>query len=294
MTATPSPPHRAPLRPRRLFGLLDGTAGGGSSEHASGAKAGGGGAPQARANHHLHAHAGPAIWSTAGAAPRTTRRRRRSSSLAALAALLALATAGIALARRTAADAALAAAAQPGVLLARPAAVRVLDGDTLDVARVRIRLLHMDAPEGDQACGRGTAWQRLRWPAGKTGRNQWACGDAATAALARLVRACSWVECTPGGRDVYGRTLASCDAVGHGPAWWAAAGRVQGRVPLAAWMVERGWAVAYGAPRASGLKALEQAAKAGRRGVWADAAFERPAAWRKRVKQQQQQQRRRK
>jgi endonuclease YncB( thermonuclease family) len=51
--------------------------------------------------------------------------------------------------------------------------LRVIDGDSLEVAGENIRLIRIDAPEGRQLCQRA-------------GR-EWRCGDDATAALGQLV-----------------------------------------------------------------------------------------------------------
>ena len=62
------------------------------------------------------------------------------------------------------------AAPPPGTAVAGPA--RVIDGDTLAVGAVRIRLFGIDAPEHDQTCG----------AAGAT----WPCGAAAARRLGEL------------------------------------------------------------------------------------------------------------
>ncbi len=76
-----------------------------------------------------------------------------------------------------------------------------VDGDTLVIGGVRVRLEGIDAPETGQTCG---------------GRelSGWACGTAALDALARLV-AGQHVSCTGSGYDAYGRLLASCTAAGR-------------------------------------------------------------------------------
>ena len=76
-----------------------------------------------------------------------------------------------------------------------------VDGDTLVIGGVRVRLEGIDAPETGQTCG---------------GRelSSWACGSAALEALARLV-AGQHVSCTGSGYDAYGRLLASCTAAGR-------------------------------------------------------------------------------
>ncbi len=77
----------------------------------------------------------------------------------------------------------------------------VLDGDTLEVGSLRIRLFGVDAPELDQVC----------WTA--DGR-EWPCGLAAQARLAALVDGIE-TGCRPRERDSYGRLIARCSAGGH-------------------------------------------------------------------------------
>lgn len=72
----------------------------------------------------------------------------------------------------------------------------VVDGDTLDVAGVRIRLEGIDAPEMSQSC---TAADGAVW----------ACGRTAQKALQDLTRG-DTVACDRKGEDKYGRTLAVC------------------------------------------------------------------------------------
>ncbi len=74
----------------------------------------------------------------------------------------------------------------------------VVDGDTLDLGTVRIRLEGIDAPELSQTCGR-------RWI------GTWRCGDAAAKALRRLVDGQS-IRCESRGRDKYKRVLGVCFA----------------------------------------------------------------------------------
>ena len=92
---------------------------------------------------------------------------------------------------------------------------RVVDGDTLDVGGVRIRLHGVDAPESRQTC--------------VAGGRRWACGERATRALAGLVGGRT-VSCEERDRDRYGRAVAVC--------------RVGGR-DVNAWMVSQGLALAY-------------------------------------------------
>ena len=77
----------------------------------------------------------------------------------------------------------------------------VIDGDTLSIGHQRIRLEGIDAPETSQTCPG-------RW------FGTWACGKAATRALADLVEGHE-VVCRSAGNDKYGRMLGQCEAAGR-------------------------------------------------------------------------------
>ena len=123
-------------------------------------------------------------------------------------------------------------------------AAQVIDGDSLVVAGVEIRLFGIDAPEYRQYCFR-------------RGR-PWACGVEATRTLRALIAARP-VACRAREEDRYGRTVATCS--------------VDGR-DLGAAMVAGGHAVAYGA-----YQVEERAARNAGRGIWSS-RFEPPAEWR--------------
>lgn len=75
-------------------------------------------------------------------------------------------------------------------------AAYVVDGDTISISGVRIRLLDIDAPELDQTC---TDAQGREWP----------CGRQASSQLRAFARGRD-LNCLPQSRDKYGRTLAIC------------------------------------------------------------------------------------
>lgn len=83
------------------------------------------------------------------------------------------------------------------ILIAAPASagVRVVDGDTLEVDGVMVRLNGIDAPETWQTCG------------GPDG--EWRCGDVAADRLAELT-AGREVTCAGDRNDGYGRLIATC------------------------------------------------------------------------------------
>lgn len=126
----------------------------------------------------------------------------------------------------------------------------VIDGDTIDIHGTRIRLHGMDAPESNQRCrlADGTAWR---------------CGQEASIALADLIGR-QTVHCEQRDTDRYGRAVAVC--------------RV-GDVDLGAWLVERGYALAY---RRYSLDYVdkEDAARSVGAGMW-QGAFIPPWEWRR-------------
>lgn len=74
--------------------------------------------------------------------------------------------------------------------------MRVIDGDTLDVGAIRVRLYGIDAPERDQPCTT------------LAGQN-WSCGDWVTRQLRDRISGRT-ARCTVVDRDRYGRTVARC------------------------------------------------------------------------------------
>ncbi|MCS0493939.1 thermonuclease family protein [Ancylobacter sp. MQZ15Z-1] len=126
-------------------------------------------------------------------------------------------------------------------------AVRVADGDSLELDGVRVRLEGIDAPELHQSCGEAAT----RWP----------CGEKAKAALQALVAGAK-VNCRPVDEDRYGRAVAICEADGR---------------DIGAALVAQGWAVATGLA----YTGEQSTAREERRGIWAG-PFEMPANWRAR------------
>ena len=178
-----------------------------------------------------------------------------------------------------------------------PAAVRVVDGDTVVAAGIVVRLLGMDAPEDGQPCGRRRG-RRLPWTAGKdragtrqaprdsaSGSSSYDCGAEATRALRGLV-AGRPLRCERRGTDRYGRALARCYVSGGKSKRFfffsfSAPFRHSGdgdSIDIGEWMLRRGHAVSYLGSTKPYLEA-ESAAKRERRGIWGG-EFELPEVWR--------------
>jgi len=127
---------------------------------------------------------------------------------------------------------------------------RVIDGDTLEIRGVRIRLHGIDAPESRQSCIR---------PSG----DRWRCGRQAARALSdRIGR--RPVACSVRDVDRYDRAIAICS---------------QGDEDLNRWLVGEGWAVAYRRYARDYIGAEERARRAGRN-IWSG-AFVMPWDWRR-------------
>lgn len=96
--------------------------------------------------------------------------------------------------------------ATPGQTLERPSEelaghARVVDGDTLEVAGVHVRLEGIDAPEISQSCP--SRWWG-RWSAGREAANE----------LRRMIGR-NRVSCRGHGVDGYGRLLGTCSVKGR-------------------------------------------------------------------------------
>jgi endonuclease YncB( thermonuclease family) len=121
----------------------------------------------------------------------------------------------------------------------------IIDGDSLVLSGVRIRLRGIDAPEIGQVCS------------GPKGAFD--CGREARAFVRKLVGA-GQISCEGWQYDKYQRLLAECKA---------------GFMSLNREMARNGWAVSYG-----GYGAEEAAARRAKSGLWAG-TFDRPQDWRK-------------
>jgi endonuclease YncB( thermonuclease family) len=129
----------------------------------------------------------------------------------------------------------------------------IVDGDTIAINGIRIRLLGIDAPEARQICLDEKA-------------KSYRCGIAARDALERLI-AGQTVTCRPEGLDRFRRTLATCATLRF--------------ADLGLEMIRQGWATVYdGAQARLGYLPMEQAAERRRIGLWRG-GFERPSAWRR-------------
>jgi endonuclease YncB( thermonuclease family) len=126
----------------------------------------------------------------------------------------------------------------------------VVDGDTIEIHGERIRMAGIDAPESRQVCD-------------DIDGLEYRCGKTAAFALADRIGRVT-VTCKGKAHDRYDRLIATCSA---------------GGADLNAWVVEQGFAVAY-RRYSKAYVGQEDAAKAGRRGVWAG-AFKMPWDWRR-------------
>lgn len=121
---------------------------------------------------------------------------------------------------------------------------RVIDGDSVRVGGIEIRLQGIDAPESAQTCMRGGT--------------SWPCGAEAARKLGNQTRG-RIVECKGNGRDVHDRLLATCQVNGE---------------EINHWLVEQGWALSY-----HDYPGAERTARAAKRGIWSG-TFIRPRDWR--------------
>ncbi|RXG95743.1 thermonuclease family protein [Bradyrhizobium zhanjiangense] len=128
---------------------------------------------------------------------------------------------------------------------------RILDGNTIELEKTKLRLSGIDAPETDQICldARG---------------RKWACGVAARDELIKHSNGRTW-DCHTTGVDEYGRSRGSCFIEGEN---------------VNAWMVRSGWALSSG-PYTYAI--YELVASTAYAGLWSG-AFIAPWDWRRRNK----------
>ena len=130
---------------------------------------------------------------------------------------------------------------------------RIVDGDTVEIGQVKMRLSGIDAPETDQICLDAKG-------------ERWACGIAARDELIMHSNGQAW-ECTTTDTDQYSRSLASCFIEGE---------------DVSKRMVRSGWALSF-VRYSHAYDADEIAARGNRVGLWSG-SFIAPWDWRHRNK----------
>lgn len=141
-------------------------------------------------------------------------------------------------------------------------AVRVVDGDSLEIGAARIRLFGIDAPELRQLCRTADG-------------NDVTCGLAARDTLSKLIGGRA-VACAPAEKaPSYDRTVAVCTVKSDS----SDTGR---ETDLSEAMVRAGHAIELKAHSHGRYSAAEREARDARRGIWAG-TFERPSEWRQRT-----------
>lgn len=130
----------------------------------------------------------------------------------------------------------------------------VLDGDSLSVAGLRIRLLDIDAPESGQLCFRkGESVEQ----------GAWSCGQQAAAALS------AWI----------GEQKVTCDTTGQSARKsWFARCTVNGK-DVAQWLAANGWAVPFQSCACETVRSAAKGARSAGLGIWSG-AFTMPWEWR--------------
>jgi len=124
----------------------------------------------------------------------------------------------------------------------------VIDGDTLKIEEITVRLTAIDAVEPDQICG--------------ADGEQWSCGAEAIAMLKDFVGG-QQIDCISNGLDGNGQTFVTCNFLG---------------IDLGEAMLQSGYAVALeGAP--SNYLSVQNISKTHKIGIWSS-SFDLPANWR--------------
>ena len=139
---------------------------------------------------------------------------------------------------------------EPEVTTAIVGQASVIDGDTIEIRGVRVRLHGIDAPESAQTCEDATG---AVYP----------CGRRAAFALDNQIGSRT-VFCEQRDTDRYGRAIAVCSAEDE---------------DLNRWMVEQGWAIAYRKYSTDYVEA-EEHARAADKGIW-EGRFIEPEEWRR-------------
>ena len=141
----------------------------------------------------------------------------------------------------------------------------IVDGDTLEINGITIRLHGIDAPEKSQRC-KNTKGKLYR------------CGETSTEALKKITKG-ERVTCSINGRDRYGRLVGTCYIEREVQERRDRNPPKRNVVELNSWLVKEGYALAY---RRYSTKYVKQEieAKTKGRGIWKE-EFTEPWRWRR-------------
>ena len=135
---------------------------------------------------------------------------------------------------------------------------KVIDGDTIEIRKKKIRLFGIDAPETNQKCQK--VWLTISF---FSFNKDYLCGEISTNKLKKKINnqftICKWKN-----KDRYRRLIAEC---------------FKDKTNINAWMVRYGYAVAY-RKYSKKYVAQEDMAKKDRLGLWSG-TFEMPWDFRK-------------
>ena len=125
----------------------------------------------------------------------------------------------------------------------------IIDGDTIKISKIKIRLSGIDAPELKQFCIK----KDTKWP----------CGLESKKALIEYTKN-NIISCTSNKKDRYNRLVAKC---------------YKEKQDIQKWLVKNGWAIAY---RKYSLEYIndENFAQNNNLGIW-KGKFIKPYKWRK-------------
>ena len=138
---------------------------------------------------------------------------------------------------------------------------KIIDGDTVHINKLKIRLEHIDAPEIKQECKKD--FFKISSTIGFNFKKTYFCGRVSKIKLKEKVNN-SKIRCISLSKDRYQRFLATC---------------YKDNINLNKWMVMNGYAVAY--KRYSGKYLNEENyARENKLGIW-KGTFLRPEKWRK-------------
>ncbi len=141
---------------------------------------------------------------------------------------------------------------------------KVVDGDTIKIQGISIRLFGIDAPEKKQIC--------------KFGSRPYKCGLESSQFLKKIIESSSYVDCSYRDLDRYRRIIGEC--ISHNK---ITNKKTTEPLNLNYLMVRNGHAIDYRRYSKGKFSLAESLAKKEKKGIWRG-KFEKPENWRRKYK----------